>query len=248
MSDPTWLPEVLEAAGLRCNIWPGAFDRGHGDFADIWGVVVHHTGDAPDGTPAGPGPIAQHPELGLASQLHLDRAGLFTLCGVGIAWHAGTGEYPGLPTNDANRVTIGIEAENSGSEGWSLPQYAAYVRGVAAILRHLGLDHTRVIGHKEWATPRGRKVDPGLIDMDTFRSDVRIAMDSLDNRKDYTVAATRYPSRVPGSTYEGELSDYMLEVDRRSYDAETVIYPAILDSLRSIETKLDQLLAGGGVT
>ena len=44
MSDPTWLPDVLRAEGLTCDIYPGAFDRGHGDFGDIWGVVCHHTG------------------------------------------------------------------------------------------------------------------------------------------------------------------------------------------------------------
>ena len=37
-------------------------------------------------TPRG---IAQHPTLGLASQLYLARDGRYTLCGVGIAWHAG---------------------------------------------------------------------------------------------------------------------------------------------------------------
>lgn len=28
MSDPIWLPDVLRAAGLTCDIYPGAFDRG----------------------------------------------------------------------------------------------------------------------------------------------------------------------------------------------------------------------------
>jgi hypothetical protein len=44
MSDPIWLPDVLRAAGLTCDIYPGAMDRGHGDFGAIWGVVCHHTG------------------------------------------------------------------------------------------------------------------------------------------------------------------------------------------------------------
>lgn len=30
MADPTWLPDVLRKAGLVCDIYPGAMDRGHG--------------------------------------------------------------------------------------------------------------------------------------------------------------------------------------------------------------------------
>lgn len=168
MADPTWLPEVLRAAGLKVDVYPGAMDRGHGDFGSIWGVVAHHTG----GNRAPASSIAQHPTLGLASQLHLDQSGKFTVCGVGIAWHAGQGSYPGLPTNNANQVTIGIEAANDGTSGWPKAQYQAYVTGVAAILNKLGRDSSRVIGHKEWAGREQGKWDPGLIDMNAFRRDV----------------------------------------------------------------------------
>ncbi|QDK02641.1 endolysin [Gordonia phage Phendrix] len=168
MADPIWLADVLRAAGLRCEIYPGAFNNGHGDFGNIWGVVAHHTGS----NNAGAGGIANHPELGLASQLHLSRSGVYTLCGVGIAWHAGSGSWPGLPTNGANQYTIGIEAANDGTSGWPAAQYDAYVRGVAAILRRLGHNESRVIGHKEWGKVQG-KWDPGGIDMNRFRTDVK---------------------------------------------------------------------------
>lgn len=182
MADPTWIPEVLRAAGLTCNVYPGAMDRGHGDFGAIWGVVAHHTGS----NNAGPGGIAEHPDLGLASQLHLDRNGVFTLCGVGIAWHAGNGSWPGLPANDANRMTIGIEAANDGGgspgkphrSSWPAAQYDAYVRGTAAILRKLGHDSSHVIAHKEWAGAAQGKWDPGAIDMNIFRRDVQAAIDN----------------------------------------------------------------------
>ena len=132
------MPDVLRAAGLQCDIYPGAFDRGHGDFGEIWGVVCHHTGSFYE-TPRG---IAEHPALGLASQLHLSPQGKYTLCGVGVAWHAGAGAYPGLPANNANFRTIGIEGANDGGGtpgkphhiSWSDDQYHAYVIGVAAIL------------------------------------------------------------------------------------------------------------------
>lgn len=176
MGDPTWLPEVLRNAGLRCDIYPGAMDRGHGDFGGIWGIVCHHTGS----NGATPGSIANHPELGLASQLHLGRDGTFTLCGVGIAWHAGSGSWPGISTNNANQVTIGIEAANDGGgtpgrphrSSWPDAQYAAYVTGVAAILNKLGQPASHAIGHKEWAGAAQGKWDPGAIDMNIFRADV----------------------------------------------------------------------------
>ncbi|MGD3153838.1 N-acetylmuramoyl-L-alanine amidase [Tsukamurella tyrosinosolvens] len=175
MPDPTWLPKVLRDAGLRCDEFPGAYDRGHGDFGEIWGVVAHHTGSFGE-TPNG---IANHPSLGLASQLYLSRDGVYTFVGAGIAWHAGTGSWPGLPANDANRLTIGIEAANDGGGTpgkphhipWTDQQYKAYVRGVAAILNRLGQPASHVIGHKEWAAVQG-KWDPGGINMEIFRRDV----------------------------------------------------------------------------
>lgn len=178
--DPVWLPDVLRAEGLRCDIFPGAFERGHGDMGDIWGVVAHHTGSFGE-TPNG---IANHPSLGLASQLYLSRDGVYTLCGVGIAWHAGNGSWPGLGTNNANPRTIGIEAANDGGgrpgkphrASWSDAQYDAYVRGCAAIMRKLGYDSSHVIGHKDWAGPAQGKWDPGAIDMNIFRADIQRAI------------------------------------------------------------------------
>lgn len=179
MSDPVWLPDVLRADGLQCDIYPGAFERGHGDFGDIWGVVCHHTGSYFE-TPHG---IAEHPTLGLASQLYLGTNGKYTLCGVGVAWHAGNGSWPGIPTNGANQCTIGIEAANDGggtpglphryNTVWSDVQYDAYVRGCAAIMRKLGKDSSHVIGHKDWAGAAQGKWDPGAIDMNIFRADVQ---------------------------------------------------------------------------
>ncbi len=171
MSDPIWLPDVLRAEGLTVREVAGWRDRGHGDFGGIWGVVCHHTGS----NNASANSIAFHPDLGLASQLHLSRDGIYTICGVGIAWHAGQGSWPGIQTNNANQVTIGIEAANAGRD-WPAAQYNAYVRGVAAILRKLGQPASHAIGHKEWGAIQG-KWDPGAIDMNAFRRDVAAAMD-----------------------------------------------------------------------
>ncbi|URM86141.1 lysin A [Gordonia phage BiggityBass] len=167
MADPTWIPEALRAEGLTCHIFDGAFGRGQGDMPDGYLIpFIHHMGAS--GT-AGPGSIARHPTLGLASQLYLGRNGEYTLCGVGVAYHAGVGSWPGLPTNNANFHSIGIEAENSGTEGWSAPQYTSYLRGVRALNRHQRRALNSVVAHKEYGAVQG-KWDPGLIDMKRFRS------------------------------------------------------------------------------
>ncbi|NKR57492.1 hypothetical protein GS474_16135 [Rhodococcus hoagii] len=169
--DPDWLEQAVRDAGVSTSIHNGSVDRGHGNMGTLWGVIAHHTG-APVGSNPGPGVIANHPSLGLASQIHLARNGHATICGIGIAWHAGNGSWRGLPTNNANPVTIGIEAENSGTEGWSPDQYWAYVRICAAIANRLGYNASRVIAHKEWAGPAQGKWDPGGMNMDKFRADI----------------------------------------------------------------------------
>lgn len=182
--DPVWIEDVLRAEpGLQVatlngpNGWPWQ-KHGHGDFKSIWGVMAHHTGGANtpateirDGVRYADGSTLKGP----LSQIHLAKSGLATIVAVGIAWHAGRGSYPGLPTNNANYHTIGIEAQNNGTEGWSATQYWAYVRTVAAILRRLGFRSDRVIGHKEYSADG--KWDPGGMNMDKFRADVQEVID-----------------------------------------------------------------------
>ncbi|AZS12577.1 endolysin [Mycobacterium phage DrLupo] len=178
--DAVWLPDILRSAGLPVQVAEGANNRGHGDMADVWGVVDHHTGSDNASWQS----IAYHPSLGLASQLHLSFSGLFTVCGVGIAWHAGNGSWPGLGTNNANPRTIGIEAANDGGgtpgrphrADWPAVQYDHYVEGNAAILKFLNEPVTHSIGHKEWAGAAQGKWDPGGIDMNLFRKDIESAM------------------------------------------------------------------------
>jgi hypothetical protein len=190
MSDPVWLPEVLRDAGLVVHEYPGWRDRGHGDFGKIWGVVCHHTGSYGE-TARG---IAEHPQLGLASQIFLSRSGELTICGAGVAWHAGEGSYPGIPDDSANQYTIGIEAANDGGgspglphrygDVWSDEQYNAYVRTVAAILTRLGQPASHAIGHKEWAGAAQGKWDPGAIDKNIFRHDVQKVMSGSNLKGD----------------------------------------------------------------
>ncbi|MCX7491460.1 N-acetylmuramoyl-L-alanine amidase [Corynebacterium sp. P6129] len=170
--DPTFLPEVLRAFGVTVKEFEAWKDRGHGDFGRIHGVVAHHTGS--NNTPASY--IAKHPSLGLCAQIHLDRAGVATLVGAGVAWHAGIGSWSGWPPN-ANAVSIGIEAQSDGTSPWPDAELDAYYRICAAICWYLGLPVGRVIGHKEWAGTEQGKWDPGGIDMDDFRRHVQHYID-----------------------------------------------------------------------
>lgn len=190
MPDPIWLPDVLRAAGLEVRVHQphgtgpnrcgGAFENGHGDFGDIWGMMFHHTGSYGE-TENG---IAHHPTLGLCSQCLVTREGVWIVCGVGIAYHAGVGSYPGVPTNDGNRVLIGVEVAHDGGgrpglphrSVWSDQQYASVVRGFAACLKHMGKPVDRAIAHKEYAGASQGKWDPGAIDMNLFRADVAAAI------------------------------------------------------------------------
>ena len=113
-----------------------------------------------------PGPLAQ---------LGLGRDGTFYVIAAGRANHAGLGSWQGITTG--NSSFIGIEAENTGltsgphADPWPDVQMDAYARGVAAILNRIGASTTMCCGHKEYAQPPGRKIDP-TFDMNAFRQQV----------------------------------------------------------------------------
>src|SRR5215470_711599 len=176
--DPVWIADVLRAEGVNLVEYPGWRNRGHGDFKDIRGVMVHHTGSdnataasIANGRPDLPGPV---------SQLHIARDGTVTVVAVGVAWHAGVGMYPWLPTNMGNWHMIGIECANTGTSptaahrtNWPDAQYFALVNSCAAINRRLGQTSARTIGHKEYAGRAQGKWDPGAINMDILRADIQ---------------------------------------------------------------------------
>lgn len=175
----TWLPPILQTAGLKVAVVPGWEIRGRAEMGAVLGILCHHTagsatGNMPslrtliDGRPDLPGPL---------SQLGLGRDGTFYVVAAGRCNHAGAGSWQGV--TQGNTHFIGIEAENTGLPGdtpWPEIQLDAYRRGVAAILRHVGRTPLFCAGHKEYALPRGRKDDPDF-DMDAFRQSVADIMD-----------------------------------------------------------------------
>jgi hypothetical protein len=156
----TWMADVLRAAGLSVQEVGGWRTRGHGSMSDIRGVLLHHTAGAPtgnypslgvvrDGRPGLAGPLAH---LGLA------RDGSWLVIAAGNASHAGLGYVSWCGRDNGNKHLIGVEAESTGRGDWTPAQLASYPRGVAALLRHLGLGADRALAHKEWAP--SRKIDP----------------------------------------------------------------------------------------
>ena len=178
----TWLAAVLHDAGLNVIEEAGWESRGHGNVGDIKGVLCHHTagelhGNIPSlgtlihGRSDLPGPICN---LGLA------RDGTYYVIAAGRAWHAGAGAWHGIVNGNSNM--IGIEAENAGclhgpnaDFPWPEVQMVAYARGVAAILKKIKAPVIMCAGHKEYALPKGRKVDPDF-DMNEFRKRVSAFM------------------------------------------------------------------------
>lgn len=225
--DPLFLPRLLRQWGVTVKEMNGWDQRGEGDFTDIIGVMCHHTAGANTSAEY----IARNPNLGngLSSQIHLGRDGVVTLCGVGVAWHAGSDEartpawakgQVQIKTRHQNKwqslgnaKMIGIEAVNAGdgSQDWPEKQVDAYARVVAAILWYLGLPLDRCIAHKEFAP--SRKIDPNF-DMTSFRARVKKHLDNPPTSKeddmtpDQAKKLDHIYNQLTGSFKEGEFPGF----------------------------------------
>jgi hypothetical protein len=191
------LAEVWEGLGLRAFEFAGWEDRGRSSTIDFKVLGVHHTGSAFDvdrvlieGRPDLPGPLCN-------VALHGD--GAVGLLASGRANHFGVATWS---SSDA----LGVEAT-----GPPFPNYRAYVRLAAGFCNWKGKDPAHILkgnlaipvylvaAHKEVAQPYGRKPNPAFDDpgrliqgvrlIDTFRSDVRLAMDGEDDFDMYDAAA-----------------------------------------------------------
>jgi hypothetical protein len=178
MTKALWLADVLRAAGLSVVEHDGWQDRGRpGQFEPV-GVLCHHTSSNPAGGNTAAlstvlkGRLDEDPPLpGPLSQLLLARDGTWHVIAAGRCNHAGKGKWRTVTAG--NTSFIGVEAENNGAgEPWPAKQLDSYAHGVAAILKHLKADDSMAAGHKEYALPVGRKVDP-TFDMVAFRQRVQ---------------------------------------------------------------------------
>lgn len=171
----SWMADALRAAGLAVEEIDGWKTRGRAEFGTPYGVLLHHTAGPKTGNmPSLNTVINGRPDLkGPLAHLCLGRDGTYYVVAAGRANHAGKGSWQGH--TDGNSQFIGIEAENTGlpNDPWPDVQMDAYRKGVAALLKHLGLKASACVGHKEYALPKGRKPDPSF-DMDDFRKSLVI--------------------------------------------------------------------------
>ncbi len=192
----TDLADVLRAAGLKVVEIPGWKTRGRPQTStqrfDPQGVLCHHTAGTSDSRSYVDW-MAIEGRTDLAAplaQLALSRTGIVYVMAAGRANHGGKSKaIAGLPAGDANELFVGIEAMNTGFEGWGPAQYAAYVKTCAALNNHYGWPAKRTLGHKE--TSLSGKIDPGKMSMPDFRADVARAMSAAP--------AVTAPGEYPGS-------------------------------------------------
>lgn len=177
-----WLADVIRDGGMQVVEVAGWQTRGSDNWGPVKALMAHHTatpasrpGDYPslaivrDGRlPPDPSPVP-----GPLSQLGLGRSGTVYVIASGKANHAGVGRTPpGVVTFAGSTESLGCEAEHPGGNApWTPRQYDAYVQLFSIVADHLNLKTSQVVGHKEWATPPGRKPDP-TFPMGSFRADI----------------------------------------------------------------------------
>lgn len=174
----TDLADVLRAGGVKVVETDGWKTRSHRPFAAIKGILCHHTAGPKNatGTPSLHVVINGRPDVsGPLCNIYLQANGTAYIIAAGRANHAGKGQFFGITDGGSN--LLGVEAENAGDgkDVWEAEQMDAYARICAATAKHYGFPAFMVRGHKEWAMPRGRKIDP-TFDMDDFREVVETLM------------------------------------------------------------------------
>lgn len=166
----TDLADACRKSGLRVVEVNGWRTRGHGQMSGVRSIICHHTAGPRNGNSPSLGVVINgHASLrGPLSQLFLARDGTVHVVAAGLSYHAGVVFDTAVQSNP---WAIGIEAEATGVDPWPADQYAAYVRLCKSLAEHYRVPVARVLGHKEIAKPRGRKIDPNF-DMDAFRDAV----------------------------------------------------------------------------
>lgn len=188
------LERAVKRAGVKYRAQSGWRNRGRGRMGSIQSIMAHHTaGPASGNTPSLN--VVTHGRPGLSgplAQIFLARDGTVILVAAGRANHAGR-----VSSNRySNSHSIGIEAEATGVSSWPAVQVDAYAKLCKALIDEFKLPVSRVVGHKEAAVPRGRKIDPNF-SMSDFRRKVGGAKGGVS--QDGGSGGTTYTT-VTGST------------------------------------------------
>lgn len=157
------MPEVLLAAGLYVDVYPGwqTRSRSSGGYDSLLGVQLHHT--ASNTSPINDMKYMwENAPTKPIGAIYLSRTGKVTVGAAGATNTSGKGGPLGsIPLDRANQSVIAIEAANSGTgEVWPVEQQRAYTILVNALVKAYGLNFTvpGVHSHFEWAP--NRKNDP----------------------------------------------------------------------------------------
>lgn len=165
----TLIASKLRGAGLKVVEVAGWQNRGSDNF-NPKGFVWHHTagpakGNAPslaictNGRSGLPGPLCN---------VFQARDNTIYVVAAGRANHAGSGGWAGLSGNSS---VYGVEIENIGTskEPWRADQIETACKVAAA----LAPSEDRCCHHKEWATPKGRKIDMHTVSGQLMRARVK---------------------------------------------------------------------------
>lgn len=182
--------KAFDKHNVPYRVIDGAASRGSGNMREILTITAHHTagslrGNAPSRN------VVKNGRPGLRNalcNLFLPRDGVWEIMAGRTAWHAGKVRLSSY-TNPHN---LGIEAENTGlpNDPWPAKQMASYALGCKALAEEFGRPVSRVLGHKEICSPRGRKPDPSF-SMPAFRTRVGAARS--------TSSKPKAPAPVPAS-------------------------------------------------
>ncbi len=194
----------VEKAGVKVREMDGWRARGRTFERVPVGLIDHHDASTPrhgewgflnatvngrTGTSPLPGPL---------SQFHVARClrePQIAVCAAGRANHAGRGVYPPVPTDSGGSWLYGIEKSHGGVSDEPMTEDFHYATDAlfAAILAECR-EPKLLIGHKEYARPLGRKIDP-LYSMDWRRK--RVA--NFRPRGEYGTVDMRLPVLGLGS-------------------------------------------------
>lgn len=136
---------------------PNKNSRGKARIATI---VIHHT--AGRGSARAVARYFQKPSSKTSAHYIVGKDGTIvqSVKDADRAWHAGRPEFMGK--KDVNSFSVGIELVNrgDGKDPYTDKQYRALGRLLAYLLDEYGVSRDRVVGHRDVALPKGRKVDP----------------------------------------------------------------------------------------
>ena len=248
------LARVAKRTGYPVVEVKGWKKRGYGQMVKAESVMCHHTAGPRTGNYPSLN-VVTHGRPGIAGPLcnyGIGRDGTIYVVAAGRANHAGRV----AKTMWSNTRSIGIEAENTGTgETWSDAQLDAYVRLCAELCKEFKWPVTRdrVVGHKEAAVPRGRKIDPNFstpsLNMNQFRAYVKAGSYKRGNPSTGTSSASKpkpKPSKPAAKKTYGEWPTTELYVDGKWQSRSKRGYQRLLKpkNVGNYQGRIDAKIAG----